>query len=348
MAQRTALITGITGQDAAYLAKFLLEKDYRVVGTYRRTASSNLWRLEEMGVLDRVELIPMDLLEMTNVVRVIQKVRPSEVYNLGAQSFVGVSFEQAVYTSQVNAIGVCYLLEAVRALDGAARFYQASTSEMFGKVREEPQNEDTPFYPRSPYAVAKVYAHYMTVNYREAHGLHASCGILFNHESPLRGREFVTRKITASLAKIAHGQQDVLELGNLEAKRDWGYAADYVRGMWMMLQHPHGDDYVLATGESHSVREFVDKAAECAGFRLAWEGEAVSARGIDRASGKTIVRVNPDFFRPAEVESLRGDASKARRVLGWQPEVTFEQLVEIMMRADMDRAARGRLLHLRF
>ncbi len=348
MGQPTALITGITGQDAAYLAAFLLERGYRVVGTFRRTASSNLWRLEEMGVLERIELIPMDLLEMTNVVRVVQKVRPTEVYNLGAQSFVGVSFEQAVYTSQVNAIGVCYLLEAVRTTDPAIRFYQASTSEMFGKVRQEPQNENTPFHPRSPYAVAKVYAHYMTVNYREAHGMHASCGILFNHESPLRGREFVTRKITASLAKIRHGQQDILELGNLEAQRDWGYAADYVRGMWMMLQQPAGDDYVLATGESHTVREFVEKAAECAGFRLEWEGDGVNARGIDRQSGKTVVRVNPDYFRPAEVDRLRGDASKARSVLGWRPEVSFDELVETMVRADLDRAARGALLHLRF
>ncbi len=348
MSHPRALITGITGQDAAYLAKFLLDHDYEVIGTYRRTASSNMWRLEELSILERLELVPMDLLELTNIVRVVRKVRPTEVYNLAAQSFVGVSFEQSVYTSQVNAIGVCYLLEAIRTTDPSIRFYQASTSEMFGKVRETPQNENTPFRPRSPYAVAKVYGHYMTVNYREAFGLHASCGILFNHESPLRGREFVTRKITASLAKIRYGQQNVLELGNLDACRDWGYAEDYVRGMWMMLQQPQGDDYVLATGESHSVREFCEKAARCAGFELQWEGEGVHTRGIDRHSGKTIVQVKPEFFRPAEVDQLCGDASKARRVLGWHPEVAFDELVERMVRADMDRAARGILQNLRF
>lgn len=348
MARPKALITGITGQDAAYLARFLLERGYEVVGTYRRTASSNLWRLEELGVLEKVELIPMDLLELTNIVRVVTQVRPTEIYNLAAQSFVGVSFEQAVYTSQVNAIGVVYLLEAVRTVDPSIRFYQASTSEMYGKVRETPQNENTPFHPRSPYAVAKVYGHYMTVNYREAHGVHASSGILFNHESPLRGREFVTRKITASLAKIRHGQQDVLELGNLDAERDWGYAEDYVRGMWLMLQQPQGDDYVLATGESHTVREFTEKAARCAGFDLQWEGQGVTARGVDRKTGREIVRVSPRYFRPADVEHLRGDASKARRILGWRPVVSFDELVERMAAADLDRAARGVLQPLRF
>ncbi|ROR03147.1 GDP-mannose 4,6-dehydratase [Desulfosoma caldarium] len=348
MAQRKALITGITGQDAAYLAKYLLDHGYHVVGTFRRTASSNMWRLEELGILDRVEMLPMDLLELTNIVRVVQRVQPSEIYNLAAQSFVGVSFEQSVYTSQVNAIGVCYLLEAIRTVDSGIRFYQASTSEMFGKVRAMPQNENTPFYPRSPYAVAKVYAHYMTINYREAHGLHATCGILFNHESPLRGREFVTRKITASLAKIRHGQQDVLELGNLDAYRDWGFAGDYVRGMHLMLQQPHGDDYVLATGEMHSVREFCEKAAQCAGFDLQWEGEGAQTRGRDRRTGKTVIRVNPAYYRPAEVDRLCGDASKAKRVLGWRPEMTFDQLVEHMMRADLERAARGVLQALRF
>lgn len=343
-----ALITGITGQDAAYLAEYLLQLGYHVVGSYRRTASSNMWRLEELNILDRVELIPMDLLELTNVVRVVSKVKPTEIYNLAAQSFVGVSFDQAVYTSHVNAIGVCYLLEAIRTVDPLIRFYQASTSEMFGKVKEVPQNENTPFYPRSPYAVAKVYAHHMTVNYREAHGIHACCGILFNHESPLRGREFVTRKITASLAKIRYGQQDVLELGNLDAQRDWGYAYDYVRGMWSMLQQPTADDYVLATGESHSVREFVEKAAECAGFRLAWQGQGMGTQGIDRATGRVLIRVNENFFRPSEVDQLRGDATKAHTILGWQPTVTFEQLIEIMMRADLDRARRGTLQHLRF
>ncbi|MBC7357618.1 MAG: GDP-mannose 4,6-dehydratase [Desulfacinum sp.] len=346
--ERRALITGITGQDAAYLAKFLLEKGYRVTGTYRRTASSNMWRLHELGVLEAIDLVPLDLLELTNILRVVESVAPDEIYNLAAQSFVGVSFDQAVYTTQVNAIGVSYLLEAVRTLNPSIRFYQASTSEMFGKAREVPQSETTPFHPRSPYAVAKLYGHWITVNYREAHGLHASSGILFNHESPLRGREFVTRKITAGLAKIRHGQQEVLELGNLEARRDWGYAGDYVRGMWLMLQQPQGDDYVLATGETHSVREFTERAAACAGFRLAWEGEGADAVGVDETSGRVVVRVNPRFYRPAEVDLLLGDASKARSRLGWAPTVGFEELVEMMVRADMDRAARGELQALNF
>ncbi len=345
---KRAFITGITGQDAAYLAELLLKKGYEVYGAYRRSASVNLWRLHELGLDGKVQLIPMDLLELTNIMRTIQKVQPDEIYNLAAQSFVGVSFDQLIYTTNVNAVGVAYLLESVRTLRPEARIYQASTSEMFGKVREVPQNEKTPFHPRSPYAVAKLYGHWITVNYREAHGMHASSGILFNHESPLRGREFVTRKITASLAKIKHGQQDVLELGNLEAKRDWGYAGDYVKGMWLMLQQPEPDDYVLATGESHSVREFVEKAAECVGFRIEWEGEGVDTRGIDRNSGKVIVRVNPAFYRPAEVDYLLGDASKAKKRLGWEPKVRFDALVEMMARADMDRAARGELQSLNF
>lgn len=345
---RKAFITGITGQDAAYLAELLLEKGYEVYGAYRRSASVNLWRLHELGLDGKIQLIPMDLLELTNIMRVIEKVRPDEIYNLAAQSFVGVSFDQIIYTTNVNAIGVAYLLESVRTIRPEARFYQASTSEMFGKVREVPQNERTPFHPRSPYAVAKLYGHWVTVNYREAHKMHASSGILFNHESPLRGREFVTRKITASLAKIRHGQQEVLELGNLEARRDWGYAGDYVKGMWLMLQQPEPDDYVLATGESHSVREFVEKAAECFGFRIEWDGEGVEARGTDKRTGKVVVRTNPAFFRPAEVDFLLGDATKAKERLGWEPKVRFDELVEMMARADMDRAARGELRNLNF
>ena len=345
---KRAFITGITGQDAAYLAKLLLERGYEVYGAYRRSASVNLWRLHELRLDGKIQLVPMDLLELTNIMRTIQKIAPDEIYNLAAQSFVGISFDQLIYTTNVNAVGVAYLLESVRTLRPEARFYQASTSEMFGKVREVPQNEETPFHPRSPYAVAKLYGHWITVNYREAHGIHACSGILFNHESPLRGREFVTRKITASLAKIKYGQQDVLELGNLDAKRDWGFAGDYVKGMWLMLQQPQADDYVLATGETHSVRQFVEKAGNCLGFRIEWEGEGMEARGIDRKSGKVIVRVNPMFYRPADVDFLLGDASKAKERLGWEPTVRFDDLVNMMVKADMDRAARGELAALNF
>lgn len=345
---KCAFITGITGQDAAYLAKLLLEKGYEVYGAYRRSAAVNLWRLHELGLDGKIELVPMDLLELTNIMRTLQKIMPDEIYNLAAQSFVGISFDQLIYTTNVNAVGVAYLLESVRTICPEARFYQASTSEMFGKAQEVPQTEKTPFHPRSPYAVAKLYGHWITVNYREAHGIHTSSGILFNHESPLRGREFVTRKITASLAKIKYGQQEVLELGNLEAKRDWGFAGDYVEGMWLMLQQSTADDYVLATGETHSVREFAEKAGDCLGFHIIWEGDGPDARGIDQKSGKVIIRVNPAFYRPAEVDFLLGDASKAKERLGWEPKVRFERLVEMMARADMDRAARGELEHLNF
>jgi len=338
---RRALITGITGQDGAYLARLLLEQNYEVYGTYRRSASANFWRLAELGVEDQVRKVPMDLLEFSNIQRVLEQVRPDEVYNLAAQSFVGVSFEMPVYTAEADALGVARLLEALRQVRPDARFYQASTSEMFGKVQEVPQREQTPFYPRSPYGAAKVYAHWITVNYREAYGMHASSGILFNHESPLRSMDFVTRKVTATLALIRHGQAQVLELGNLEARRDWGFAGDYVRGMWLMLQQPEGGDYVLATGETHSVRDFVERAAEAAGFQLTWDGEGALTRGLDRASGRLLVRVNPALYRPAEVDLLIGDSTRARQKLGWSPTVSFDQLVEMMVRADMDRVARG-------
>jgi GDPmannose 4,6-dehydratase len=338
-----ALITGITGQDGAYLAKHLLDNGYEVFGAYRRTASMNLWRLHELGVDRQVQMTPMDLLEYSNVQRVLEQIRPDEVYNLAAQSFVGISFEQPLYTSDVDGLGVTRMLEAIRSAKSDARFYQASTSEMFGKVQQVPQTESTPFYPRSPYGVAKLYAHWMTVNYRESYGLHATSGILFNHESPLRGQDFVTRKITMSLARIKAGLLDVLELGNLESQRDWGFAGDYVRGMWQMVQQPNPDDYVLATGHTRSVRDFVEIAAQASGFGIEWEGEGESAKGRDRVSGRVIVQVNPQFYRPAEVDLLIGDASKARTTLGWAPEVTFEQMVEQMVRADMDRAAAGRL-----
>ncbi|MCC6728089.1 MAG: GDP-mannose 4,6-dehydratase [Chthonomonadales bacterium] len=338
-----ALITGITGQDGGYLAKLLLEKGYEVFGAYRRSSSLNMWRLEALGIVDSVQLVPMDLLEFTNVLRVVRQVAPSEVYNLAAQSFVGLSFEQPLYTADADALGVARVLEAVRTVDPGIRFYQASTSEMFGKVREVPQTETTPFHPRSPYGVAKLYGHWITVNYREAYDMHASCGLLFNHESPMRGMEFVTRKVTAAFARIRQGRQEVLELGNLDARRDWGHAADYVDGMWRMVQQPKPDDYVLATGETRSVREFVGCAGAAAGFDLAWEGEGAGALARDQATGEVRVRVNPALYRPAEVDVLVGDASKAARVLGWRPTTSFETLVEDMVRTDCDRLERGML-----
>jgi GDPmannose 4,6-dehydratase len=343
MAKR-ALITGITGQDGAYLAKLLLEKNYQVYGAFRRTASTNLWRLEELGLTNQIKLVPLDLLEFSNIIRTLDKTQPDEVYNLAAQSFVALSFEQPIYTGDVDALGVARLLEAIRTVNPKIRFYQASTSEMFGKVQAIPQIESTPFYPRSPYGVAKLYAHWLAVNYRESYGLFTASGILFNHESPLRGLDFVTRKITASMARIRHKQQDLLELGNLDAQRDWGFAGDYVEGMWRMLQQPEGEDFVLATGVTHSVRSFVEWAAEAAGFDLEWKGKAEKTKGIDRKSGKTIVRVNPEFYRPAEVDLLVGSPEKAKAKLGWKPKVGVAKLVEMMVKADLKRASKGKLI----
>lgn len=341
---KTALITGVLGQDGAYLSKLLLDKGYTVWGAFRRSASLNDWRLRRLGVHDRVKLIPFELLEFSNIVRVLQSVQPDEVYNLAAQSFVGVSFEQPIFTADVDGVGVVRLLEAIRVVKPEARFYQASTSEMFGKIQEPRQSETTPFYPRSPYGVAKLYAHWMTVNYREAFGAHASSGILFNHESPLRGIEFVTRKITSTLVRIRRGEAELLELGNMDAKRDWGFAGEYVDGMWRMLQQDTPDDYVLATGRTETVRNFVRLAGRAAGFDLEFEGEGIEEVGIDRASGRTLIRVNPQFFRPAEVEVLVGDASKAREALGWRTSVGLEDLAEMMIRADSDALARGEVL----
>lgn len=343
MAKR-ALITGITGQDAAYLADLLLKKDYEVYGAYRHTSSLNLWRLEELEIAEKISLVAMDLLEFTNIFRVLEKIRPNEIYNLAAQSFVAASFEQPIYVGEVDALGVARLLEAVRACCPEARFYQASTSEMFGKVREIPQSETTPFHPRSPYGVAKLYAHWFTINYRESYGLHASSGILFNHESPLRGMNFVSRKVTSAFARVFHGRQECVELGNLDASRDWGYAGDYVDGMWRMLQQPAGGDYVLATGETHTVRAFVERAAAHIGWSLRWEGEKENTVGIDQATGRILVRVNPDYYRPAEVDLLIGDCRKAQSALDWRPAMRFETLIEKMVDADVRRIGANMLL----
>lgn len=332
---KTALITGITGQDGAYLAKVLLEKGYHVHGAYRRSSSVNLWRLEELGIASDVKLEPFDLIEFNNINKTIEKVAPAEIYNLAAQSFVGLSFEQPLYTGDIDGLGVLRILESLRVINPKTKFYQASTSEMFGKVQQTPQTEHTPFYPRSPYGVAKLYAHWITVNYRESYDMFACSGILFNHESPLRGTEFVTRKITTALAKIKNNQQSVLTLGNIDAKRDWGFAGDFVKGMHLMLQQETADDYVLATGETHSVREFIEHAAKIAGFDLFWRGTGVEEEGIDKNTGKAVVKIDPEFYRPAEVDILLGSSEKAKSVLNWKPEVNFKELVEMMMESDL-------------
>ncbi len=344
---RTALITGITGQDGAYLAELLLSKGYAVHGIKRRASSFNTDRIDhlyqdphESG--RRLFLHYGDMTDSTNLIRIIQSVRPDEIYNLAAQSHVAVSFETPEYTANADAIGPLRILEAIRILgmEKTARFYQASTSEMFGKVQEVPQRESTPFYPRSPYGVAKVYAYWIAVNYREAYGIHASNGILFNHESPIRGETFVTRKITRALARISLGQQPCLHLGNIDALRDWGHARDYAEAQWLMLQQAEPDDYVVATGEQHSVREFVVAAAAELGMRVAWRGAGVDEQGIDEKTGATIVRVDPRYFRPTEVETLLGDSTKARTRLGWKPRCTFAQLVKEMVAADLESAKR--------
>jgi GDPmannose 4,6-dehydratase len=340
---KSAIITGITGQDGAYLAEQLLEKGYVVYGTYRRTSSVNFWRIEELGVAghQNLHLVEHDLQDAGSSIRLMERAQPDEVYNLAAQSFVGVSFEQPALTAQATGVGALNLLEALRIVSPKARFYQASTSEMFGKVQAIPQTESTPFYPRSPYGAAKLYAHWITVNYRESYDIFASSGILFNHESPLRGREFVTRKITDSLAKMKLGKLDVLELGNLDARRDWGYAKEYVDGMWRMLQADRPDTYVLATNRTETVRDFVNAAAKCLGFEIEWVGRAENEIGRDARSGKTIVRVNPAFYRPAEVDLLIGDPQKAREELGWAPQTPLEELCKMMVEADVARNKKG-------
>jgi GDPmannose 4,6-dehydratase len=341
MSDKVALITGVTGQDGSYLAELLLDKGYEVHGIARRTSLFNRGRVEER--VSRAheegqvyELHYGDMSDSSSVNRILAHVRPTELYNLAAQSHVGVSFEQPEYTCDVDATGVLRLLEGLRSNRLDTRFYQASTSELYGKVEEVPQTETTPFHPRSPYAVAKLYGYWIVRNYREAYGMHASNGILFNHESPRRGENFVTRKITLGLARVKAGLQRVLALGNLDSKRDWGYAKDYVEMMWMMMQRDEPADFVVATGETHTVREFVERSADVAGYDIVWEGEAAEELGRDRASGEVIVKVDPRFYRPAEVDLLLGDPSKAKDLLGWEPKVTFEELVEIMMRADLE------------
>src|SRR5438094_567086 len=332
--RKVALITGATGQDGAYLAEFLLSKGYIVHGVKRRSSSFNTERVDHLIHDPHEEGVPFqlhygDVTDATNIIRIVQETQPNEIYNLAAQSHVQVSFETAEYTANADGLGTLRLLEAIRILGRAdkTRFYQASTSELFGKVQEVPQKETTPFYPRSPYAAAKLYAHWITVNYREAYGFHASNGILFNHESPIRGETFVTRKITRAVAAMKHGMQRRLFLGNLDARRDWGHARDFVRGMWLMLQQDQPDDYVLATGESHSVREFVEKAFAHIGRSIVWQGDGVDEKGIDRQTGQPVVEIDPRYFRPTEVDHLLGDAKKARAKLGWQHETHFEVLV---------------------
>ncbi|HEE0104260.1 GDP-mannose 4,6-dehydratase [Citrobacter freundii] len=338
-----AIVTGITGQDGAYLAELLLGKGYKVYGTYRRTSSVNFWRIEELGIAQHpnLTLVEYDLTDLSASIRLLQQTEATEVYNLAAQSFVGVSFEQPITTAEITGLGPVNLLEAIRIVNPKIRFYQASTSEMFGLVQAVPQKEDTPFYPRSPYGVAKLYAHWMTVNYRESYNIFASSGILFNHESPLRGQEFVTRKITDSVAKIKLGKLDVLELGNMDAKRDWGYAKEYVEGMWRILQAEKPDTFVLATNRTETVRDFVSMAFKAAGYTLRFEGKDEQEVGIDTATGKTLVRVNPKFFRPAEVDLLIGNPARAKEILGWEPKTSLEQLCQLMVEADLRRNQQG-------
>lgn len=340
---KRAVITGITGQDGAYLAELLLAKGYVVYGTYRRTSSVNFWRIEELGIQNNpnLHLVEYDLTDLGSSLALIRDTAPDEVYNLAAQSFVGVSFNQPSATAQITGVGALNLLEAIRLTNTKIRFYQASTSEMFGKVQAVPQVEDTPFYPRSPYGVAKLYAHWITINYRESYDIFGCSGILFNHESPLRGREFVTRKITDSVAKIKLGKLDVLELGNLDAKRDWGFAKEYVEGMWRMLQVDEPDTYVLATNRTETVRDFVLMAFKGAGIAVEFKGTGESESAVDTATGKTVMRVNPKFYRPAEVELLIGNPAKAKQKLGWEPKTTLEQLCQMMVEADLERNKKG-------
>jgi GDPmannose 4,6-dehydratase len=340
---KIAIIVGITGQDGAYLCELLLEKGYIVYGAFRRTSSANFWRIEELGVRrhPNLRLVEHDVTDLGSSIRLLANSKATEVYNLAAQSFVATSFDQPITTSQITALGALHLLEAIRIVNSNIRYYQASTSEMFGTVTEVPQTESTPFHPRSPYGVAKLYAHWITVNYRESYGLFGACGILFNHESPLRGLEFVTRKITDGIAKLKLGKSALLELGNLDARRDWGYAREYVEGMWRMLQQDRPDTYVLATNRTEAVRDFVRMACSAADIDVEFRGAAEDEQGVDIATGRTIIRVDRRFYRPAEVDALIGNAAKAKRELGWEPRTSLEELCRMMVEADLIRNAHG-------
>lgn len=340
---KKAIITGITGQDAAYLAELLLGKGYKVYGTYRRTSSTNFWRIEELSIDKHPNLILLeyDLIDLSSAYRIISEVEPDEIYNLAAQSFVGVSFTQPIATAQITGIGAMNLLEAIRTVNPKIKFYQASTSEMFGKVHAIPQNEETPFHPRSPYGVAKVFAHWATLNYQESYNLFATSGILFNHESPLRGKEFVTRKITDAVAKIHLGKQNLIELGNMDAKRDWGYAKEYVEGMYQMLQIDEPGTFVLATNKTQTVRDFVSLAFKAINIDISWKGKEENEIGFDDKTGKQLIKVNPKFYRPAEVDLLIGDASKANEKLNWIPKTTLIELCDMMVKKDIERNQNG-------
>jgi GDPmannose 4,6-dehydratase len=340
---RIAIITGITGQDGAYLARLLLEKNYIVYGTYRRTSSVNFWRIQELGLKEHpnLHLVEYDLTDLSSTIRLLERAKPSEIYNLAAQSFVGVSFDQPITTSLITGLGPVNLLESIRIVNPQIKFYQASTSEMFGKVLSTPQNEITPFYPRSPYGIAKLYAHWMTVNYREAYDIFACSGILFNHESPLRGMEFVTRKITDGVTKIKLGIKNILELGNLGAQRDWGYAKEYVEGMHLMLQENTPDDYVLATNHTQTIRDFVTMSFRAVSMDIIWRGKGVDEVGIDSKTNKILVKINPKYYRPAEVELLLGDPAKAMRKLGWKAKTSLDILCQMMIEADLRRNTNG-------
>ena len=341
---KRAIITGITGQDGAYLAQLLLEKGYQVYGTYRRLSSQNFWRIKDLGVdkHPNLKLVEYDLTDLGATIRLLDECEPDEIYNLAAQSFVGVSFKQPNTTAQITGLGALNILEAIRIVNRNIKYYQASTSEMFGKVQAIPQTENTPFYPRSPYGVAKLYAHWITINYRESYDIFGSCGILFNHESPLRGLEFVTRKITHTVAEIANGSDAILELGNLDAKRDWGFAKDYVQGMWMMLQAEKPDTFVLATNVTTTVRDFATKAFKATNIDIQFKNSGEEEIGFDVNSGRTLVKVNPTFFRPAEVDLLIGCPRKAKEILGWQPQVSLDELCTMMVEADLNRVKSGK------
>ena len=337
--KKTALITGITGQDGAYLADFLLSKNYKIIGCYRRSSTPNFWRLSDLNILHNSNLIlqDLDITDANNILRVLEKFQPLEIYNLAAQSFVTSSFLNPLATSNVNSLGTLNILEAIRIFNKKIRFYQASTSEMFGKIQDEVQNEETPFYPRSPYAVSKLYAHWMTINYREGYDIFGSCGILFNHESPLRGEEFVTKKITLAVARIKNSMQDTLFLGNLNAKRDWGFAKDYVVGMWKMLQIEKPDTFILATGKNETIRNFARMAFSAAGMEIEFVGSYENETGIDKKTGKTLLKVDKSLYRPSEVEVLLGNPEKAKKELGWEATTNLEELAEIMVNYDLKK-----------